>query len=841
MRSAALIALLPLLATSSVVAHKHGHEHGSHHVGHVRKSLSFGPAHAHASFDIVDPATQVAATLFTDEPVDARAVAARFIADRLGKAEGEGFYIREDTHTDARTYVTHVYARQLLNGLEVSDGDINLNIDRDGRILSIGDSFHPGDAPAAFGTGPSGERDKICATLHATIDAHKEHLDELKAVGADKGVWGVVKAAAQVVLGGTSDAGAHAERDEHAIHQARKEVRRIKHHLRAVCGDTGVPALVDGFATPVDALASLMPRLASKAKGKAPTVNVADLTSTPHHSLAPKHAPAEPPTEIISGPALAQAGIVNDVPARLMYTQTSVGAPRLVWKLEVEMKDNWYESYVDVETGEILRIVDWASDSPIDHFVRKDDVGARKGKGGDQKPLPSPPTKIKPYSYQVFPWGVNDPSTGNVTVVHKPWDEVASPLGWHDIPTAANPWAHAKIDGAKTKSNMTNFETTAGNNVIAHEDWEGQNQYLNNYRPVNSSHVFVYDYGEPDGLAPKEYVDLVVTQLFYTSNVYHDLLYRLGFDEISGNFQAYNFDKGGKGGDPVTANAQDGSGYNNANFMTPPDGQAPRMRMYVWDTATPWRDGDLEAGIVIHEYSHGLSTRLTGGPANSGCLGYGEAGGMGEGWGDAIATLIRQIEEHKLYKNGSDVYSMGAWAANEAKGIRNYRYSTNSTTNPSTYKTLDRPGYWGVHAIGEVWAEHLFVLSQRLVEKYGFGTTLFPPTDPSKPNEYYVKTMTESVDALGRPAPLVPKHGNTLALQLIIDAMKLQPCRPSFFDARNAIIQADSILTGGENECLIWAAFAERGLGQDASVVGQTPWGGGVRNDGFKVPKTCKE
>lgn len=45
----------------------------------------------------------------------------------------------------------------------------------------------------------------------------------------------------------------------------------------------------------------------------------------------------------------------------------------------------------------------------------------------------------------------------------------------------------------------------------------------------------------------------------------------------------------------------------------------------------PFRDGDLEAGIVIHEYSHGLSTRLTGGPANSGCLGYGEAGGMGEG------------------------------------------------------------------------------------------------------------------------------------------------------------------------------------------------------------------
>lgn len=114
------------------------------------------------------------------------------------------------------------------------------------------------------------------------------------------------------------------------------------------------------------------------------------------------------------------------------------------------------------------------------------------------------------------------------------------------------------------------------------------------------------------------------------------------------------------------------------------------MRMYVWDTATPYRDGDIEAGIVIHELSHGLSTRITGGPMNSGCLGYGEAGGMGEGWGDALATLIRQIEEHGQFKNGTDVYSMGSWAANRGVGIRNFMYSTNSTVNPSTYKTLDK-------------------------------------------------------------------------------------------------------------------------------------------------------
>jgi extracellular elastinolytic metalloproteinase len=109
--------------------------------------------------------------------------------------------------------------------------------------------------------------------------------------------------------------------------------------------------------------------------------------------------------------------------------------------------------------------------------------------------------------------------------------------------------------------------------------------------------------------------------------------YRYGFDEVAGNFQQYNFGRGGAENDAVITNAQDGSGFNNANFMTPPDGQNGRCRMYLWSTATPFRDGDLEAGIVIHELSHGLSTRMTGGPLNSGCLGWGESGGMGEGWG----------------------------------------------------------------------------------------------------------------------------------------------------------------------------------------------------------------
>ena len=61
--------------------------------------------------------------------------------------------------------------------------------------------------------------------------------------------------------------------------------------------------------------------------------------------------------------------------------------------------------------------------------------------------------------------------------------------------------------------------------------------------------------------------------------------------------------------------------------------------------------------------------------------------------------------------------------------------------------------------------------------------------------------------------------------------MKLQTCSPSFFDARDAIIQADQILTGGENFCILWEGFASRGLGQDATIRNKTPWGGGNRTN----------
>src|SRR4029077_12352634 len=122
------------------------------------------------------------------------------------------------------------------------------------------------------------------------------------------------------------------------------------------------------------------------------------------------------------------------------------------------------------------------------------------------------------------------------------------------------------------------------------------------------------------------YQSAAITNLFYWNNVLHDIHAQYGFTEVAGNFQTKNTSNQGLGNDPVQADAQDGSGTNNANFATPPDGQSGRMQMYLFNSTTPNRDGDLDADVIIHEYGHGVSNRLTGGPANSNALNATQSG-----------------------------------------------------------------------------------------------------------------------------------------------------------------------------------------------------------------------
>ncbi|KAI1789881.1 Fungalysin metallopeptidase-domain-containing protein [Ganoderma leucocontextum] len=763
--------------------------HDSHSVSR-RKTLSFGPVLPHAAYH-TNPVYHTS-LLRAQDPFE---VAQIFVEDLIRDIPGGSYQIRKDSYTDQATGVTHVYARQYMNGIEVADGDINLNV-KDGVVLSYGDSFFRPAGLHNMGHDVDPHSD-YCRALESEI------VDQLQQVDVSKHDRGVAQEALGQ-LGYLYDWNCQFVN----LPDFMAESPDFASAEDAASGDV-TRALLQFMiaATPSEELSAEM--LANTAK------YLADMGVTFEHHLTGERTPTFTVDNVPDA--------VNPVKGRLAFVQVPNGdetALSLVWKFEVEMKDNWYEAAVSAEAPHrIISVVDWASDSPM-------------------PVAPVPPKEQQGATYNVFGWGINDPSVGERSIQKENFDALASPLGWHALPYAKDP--QSSNLRLKDSSSIRNTTTTWGNNVFAHEDWEGRNNWLTNYRPdAGAAKAFDYKYSPKETTTDdaleeaQKYINATVTQLFYTSNLVHDLYYRYGFTEVAGNFQQHNFGRGGQENDGVIANAQDGSGYNNANFMTPPDGQNGRCRMYLWNTANPYRDGDLEAGIVIHELSHGLSTRLTGGPANSGCLGWGEAGGMGEGWGDFLATTIRS---NKVYSD----YPMGSWAANVEKGIRNYPYSLNETTNPSTYKTLDKPGYWGVHAIGEVWAQMLWVVSQRLIAKHGFVDDLFPPKpleDGTVPEGDFYRAR--QYDAQGNPKPLIPKHGNSLIVQLVLDGMKLQPCRPSFTDARDAIIAADKTLTGGENFCELWQGFGDRGLGVNAKVEGRTPWGGGVRTNGYRVPAEC--
>lgn len=136
---------------------------------------------------------------------------------------------------------------------------------------------------------------------------------------------------------------------------------------------------------------------------------------------------------------------------------------------------------------------------------------------------------------------------------------------------------------------------------------------------------------------------------------------------------------------------------------------------------------------------------------------------------------------------------------------------------------MDKFGYWGVHAKGEVWAEMLYEVYWALVDRHGFTPEWFPP-------------LPDDNGDLTEAKKHIVSHGNTLALQLVIDGMKLQPCRPSFTDARDAILDADIQLTGGENYCTIYAAFAKRGLGYGAGMTKDESGWFEKRKESFELP-----
>ncbi len=337
-------------------------------------------------------------------------------------------------------------------------------------------------------------------------------------------------------------------------------------------------------------------------------------------------------------------------------------------------------------------------------------------------------------------------------------DPVASPLGW------------------------TDGKATSGNNVVAGENLAGTN-FISPTPTLGVNGDFSFPLQLGPGFLPLNYPDAAVTNLFYWMNRAHDLHYQYGFDEQSGNFQMHNFGRGGLDGDPIFAYAHYGAqvagagqfenSFFSLNGLTD-DGAQPEVSMFLSGGSGPLNDvltdGAYDALVMIHEYTHGVSTRLARQVYSTF-----QGASMGEAWSDFYGTEYTTPDgapANGIYPSAQ--YFVQAWGT----GIRTRPYSTDMTVDPLTYANLGHViNFPEVHADGEIWFESLWEIRANLIAQFG--------------------------DAEGRKR----------VRQLVIDGMKLAVPQASMVDMRDAILLADRVDYKGASQSQLWAGFAKRGLG----------------------------
>ena len=226
-------------------------------------------------------------------------------------------------------------------------------------------------------------------------------------------------------------------------------------------------------------------------------------------------------------------------------------------------------------------------------------------------------------------------------------------------------------------------------------------------------------------------------------------------------------------------------------------------------------DGSFDNGVITHEYGHGISTRLTGDGYS--CLDSSLSNEqMGEGWSDFFALMLtNKPGDNASVPRGSGTYIFGQPIT--GGGIRPAKYSPDFSINNYTYGNTNGMGFDDgsgsfipdEHAIGFVWATMLWDLNWQYVAKYGYSSDVMASTT----------------------------NGSSRVLQIVVNALKLQACSPTFIEGRNAILQADLAATGGVDKCMIWRTFAKRGLGVNASAGSKTNINDQVQD--FTVPADC--
>ncbi|KAJ1328781.1 hypothetical protein BSLG_010713 [Batrachochytrium salamandrivorans] len=232
-------------------------------------------------------------------------------------------------------------------------------------------------------------------------------------------------------------------------------------------------------------------------------------------------------------------------------------------------------------------------------------------------------------------------------------------------------------------------------------------------------------------------------------------------------------------GDSIIIKVQDSKIENYVSFDTFLDGHPGVLNLHIYTATNPNRDPALDNNVMIHELTHGLSSRLTGGAQTKMCMSKIESRGLSEGYSDVMALVFTAKPEDT--RNTEKV--IAEYVIGDPQGMRRYPYTTDMDVNPLKYQ--DAVGEKDPYHLGEIWAAMLWEVYWNLVEEYGFSANLHDATQ---------------------------KQGNIIFLQLIVGTLMIQPCDPTFESAYDAMLAADDVYYGGIYKHLIIKGFSKRGL-----------------------------
>ena len=475
--------------------------------------------------------------------------------------------------------------------------------------------------------------------------------------------------------------------------------------------------------------------------------------------------------------SLSNAGIsLYSIPAKLHYVAQGDGGVALSWSLMVatQGQEHFYMASIDASDGS----VNYANDL------------------------------VNNARYNVFAKPTIDPDDNAQSVVVDPADAVASPWGWHDTNGLEGP----------------EFTDTRGNNVFVQVGSIGNAPTVNGARAQGGEDLEFLTAHDPLSIySTPENQDVGTTNAFYWANLWHDVLVGYGFDEAAGNFQGNNYSGQGEAGDHVIIEIQDPDVICNGVNLTVPEGlpipTSPFIQLGFCDAAVPQRDGALDQTLIVHELTHGLHERLVAGPVNpDGSTIDDQIGGMGEGWSDWFSLMFTQ----DINDDADTPRTVGAYYINDEAGFRRNPYSYDLSINPITldnFNAQDDPVTLvpnnQVHQSGEIWASILWDLNWNLIEEYGGKEVAFN-SDLSQAVGKNGNPNIFGGNVIGPDVLDLTTGANNLAMQLVIDGMKMTTIAPRFSDARDSILAADVALTGGVNHGVIWETFARRGLGVSA-------------------------